>query len=263
MANPFPRGSEWRRWDLHVHTPGTALNDNFKDDWDGFLNAIETQQEVNVIGITDYLSIENYSKVKAYKEKGRLANIDLVIPNIEFRMGPETSSGQAINIHLLISPEAPDHERRIARALESLDFQFTDGERYRCTREGLTGLGRAYSSPKQLDDRPAYIEGVKQFKVEFDKFKGWLNSEKWLSENSLVFVAGGNDGVRGLRYGDGWGAVRLNIQRFVHGFISGNPIDREFWLGKPERENDNTFAECNGPKPCIQGSVRPFFNAAL
>lgn len=26
----YNRGSEWRRWDLHVHTPETNKNDNYK-----------------------------------------------------------------------------------------------------------------------------------------------------------------------------------------------------------------------------------------
>lgn len=25
----YNRGSEWRRWDLHIHTPGTQKNDQF------------------------------------------------------------------------------------------------------------------------------------------------------------------------------------------------------------------------------------------
>ena len=36
------RGSVWRRWDLHVHTPGNALNDQFGG-WDEYLAAIERQ----------------------------------------------------------------------------------------------------------------------------------------------------------------------------------------------------------------------------
>ena len=28
--NMFEKGSEWRRWDLHVHTPETKKNDNYK-----------------------------------------------------------------------------------------------------------------------------------------------------------------------------------------------------------------------------------------
>jgi hypothetical protein len=26
----FPRGSEWRKWDLHIHPPGTKLNDGYE-----------------------------------------------------------------------------------------------------------------------------------------------------------------------------------------------------------------------------------------
>ena len=25
----YERGSEWRRWDLHMHTPGTQKNDQY------------------------------------------------------------------------------------------------------------------------------------------------------------------------------------------------------------------------------------------
>ena len=44
--NLFERGSEWRRWDLHVHTPGTQKNDQYegqtmKEKWDKFYSAIE------------------------------------------------------------------------------------------------------------------------------------------------------------------------------------------------------------------------------
>lgn len=52
-------GSEWRRWDLHIHTPETALNDQFGD-WEEYLNAIESQTVVRVLGVTDYFSIANY-----------------------------------------------------------------------------------------------------------------------------------------------------------------------------------------------------------
>ena len=34
--------SDWRRWDPHIHTPGSALEDQFDDDWDGYFERIET-----------------------------------------------------------------------------------------------------------------------------------------------------------------------------------------------------------------------------
>ena len=47
----YPRGSEWRRWALHVHAPGTLLNDQFGD-WDEYLTAIEAQDQVRVMAVT-------------------------------------------------------------------------------------------------------------------------------------------------------------------------------------------------------------------
>ena len=47
MADMFDvqskRGSIWHRWDPHIHTPGTALNDQYAglDPWAAFLDAIE------------------------------------------------------------------------------------------------------------------------------------------------------------------------------------------------------------------------------
>ena len=66
----YPRGSKWRKWDLHVHTPGTKLNDGYKVNgaknvWDEFCERIE-QSDVDVFGIADYFSADGY---KTFIEK--------------------------------------------------------------------------------------------------------------------------------------------------------------------------------------------------
>ena len=76
----FLRGSEWRRWDLHLHTPETILNDQFGD-WEEYLKTVEAHPHVKVLGVTDYMSIANYSKLKSFKAGGRIANIDLSMAN--------------------------------------------------------------------------------------------------------------------------------------------------------------------------------------
>jgi hypothetical protein len=83
------RGSVWRRWDLHIHTPETATNNQFGS-WDESFRAIEAQNQVCVLGITDYLLLSNYSTVRAAHNAGRLKNIDYILPNIEFRLSPPT-----------------------------------------------------------------------------------------------------------------------------------------------------------------------------
>ena len=50
MATNFNRGSEWRKWDLHVHTPKSIVN-NYGGDtntiWDKYIDALES--EINKI----------------------------------------------------------------------------------------------------------------------------------------------------------------------------------------------------------------------
>ena len=123
MSNYFHPGSLWRRWDLHIHTPGTALTDNYKG-WPTFLYQVEqAPSEIAVIGITDYLSIKGYEKVLGYQKEGRLSDILLIVPNIEFRISPETKSSKGINLHLLISPHPQDHCERINEALSRLTIK--------------------------------------------------------------------------------------------------------------------------------------------
>ena len=51
-------GSYWRKWDLHVHSPSSILNSQFGDDWERYINTLESLNDISVVGITDYYSIE-------------------------------------------------------------------------------------------------------------------------------------------------------------------------------------------------------------
>ena len=108
----YERGSEWRRWDLHIHTPQTLKNDQYEgkavdEKWDNFYNTIvdyigdgtDPLKTIEVIGITDYLSIDNYNKVMT---DGRLPDsIKLVLPNVELRMVPYAKTAP-VNIHCIL-----------------------------------------------------------------------------------------------------------------------------------------------------------------
>lgn len=245
------KGSEWRRWDLHVHTPETALADRFGD-WNEYLAAIEAQTDVKVIGVTDYMSIANYSKLRAAKAKGRIANIDLLIPNIEFRIAPPTDKATAINIHLLVSPDDPNHETEITNALGRLQWEY-DKRNYSCLPDQLIALGRAFN-PKIKDDKAALEAGTLQFKVDFTTLRDWYNREPWLKQNSLIAVAAGMDGLSGFSRDGAWVALRDEITRFSKVLFSGRPGEREFWLGQGTEEERATVRRLGGPKPCVHGS---------
>ncbi len=110
---PFPRGSEWRKWDLHVHTPASFVH-NYggppEDAWTKFLNDLEAlPPEFKVLGINDYLFLEGYRRLIEEKaENGRLKNIDLLLPVIELRLdkfGGSPGHLSKINYHVILSDD--------------------------------------------------------------------------------------------------------------------------------------------------------------
>jgi len=49
-------GSQWLRWEPHIHAPGTVLNDQFKgaDTWEEYLAKIEASTPtIRALGVTD------------------------------------------------------------------------------------------------------------------------------------------------------------------------------------------------------------------
>ena len=46
------RGSEWRKWDLHIHTSGTAKNDQYGnpgDVWEEYIDALEKSDIADLV----------------------------------------------------------------------------------------------------------------------------------------------------------------------------------------------------------------------
>lgn len=247
------RGSEWRRWDLHVHTPESALTNHYRD-WPSYIDALEAKGAgVSVIGITDYCSIEGYKKIIEAKAAGRLSGFDLVIPNIEFRTHPEMGNGRAINLHILVDPEAKDAITHIERCLGLLTFEY-DRIHYPCSTQGLRSLGVAVDS-SQTDEWGAFKTGVNAFKPDFGAVRRWLDNEGyWLRQNGLVVVANGKDGPSGLSKDAGFAAVREELYRCADMIFSGNPADRAYFLGCGSDVASEVKRKNGSLKPCIHGS---------
>jgi len=255
-ASPWPIGSIWRRWDLHVHTPLSMLGTSYPGTlWSEYVDAIEESaqdNEIAVIGVTDYMTIDGYEKLLGEKrQNSRLESVSLLIPNIEFRMLPSTADGKALNLHLLIDPSETDHVQRIKDALKNLRIEY-DGHTYGCFREDLVKFGKAQNP--SLDGDEAYRFGIEQFKPDKTVIKAWLGNERWMRSNSLVGVANGKDGISGLPL-DGFGATRDEILKLCDFVFSGNPSDRKHYLGqKSGTPPSEIIRQYRSLKPCLHGS---------
>jgi energy-coupling factor transporter ATP-binding protein EcfA2 len=251
-----PRGSIWHRWDPHIHAPGTLLSDQFNEDWEGYLSAIEKSDPViRALGVTDYYCIQTYKEVRRRKkEDKRLENVFCIFPNVELRLDMKTAKLKPINIHLLFSPNDPDHEYDIDRILGKLKFTLDDRD-YACSRSELIALGRA-CDPKQTDDDGAHRTGANQFKVSFSDLVTVFRSErKWLAKNCLVAVAGSStDGTAGLQEDDSFTAFRRSVENFADIIFASTPKQRDFWLGKhPDFPAVKIEATYRSLKPCMHG----------
>ncbi len=248
-------GSRWRRWDPHLHAPGTSLNDQFVGDWNGYLAAIETATPlVEVLGVTDYYSIGCYRQVRMSKSAGRLQGVRLIFPNVEIRLDVATEKKRPINMHLLFSPDDDDHETQIERVLADLTFEFR-GRKYRCTAADLAALGRAHNS-SELTDEVARREGTNQFKVTVEQLRSLFRNDAWIVRNCLVAVSGSsNDGTAGVQKDSSFNAWRAEVERFAQVIFSSTPSVRDFWLGKSQSCNvAHLEREYGGRKPCLHGS---------
>ena len=248
------RGSEWRRWDPHIHAPGTVLNNQFGagDAWETYLTTLETlSPSLEAIGVTDYYLTDGYEEVCRRKDAGRLPNIGLVFPNIELRLGAAARSG-FLNLHLLVSPEDPNHLVEAHRILARLQFPAHE-DSFSCTRSELIRLGKK-ADPSIVDDRAALAHGATQFKVDFNQLREVIGSSGWAKANIIVAVAGGSgDGTSGLQQGAD-ATVRQEIERFAHVIFSSNLAQREFWLGRRSVSVEQLRARYDGCKPCLHGS---------
>lgn len=269
----FERGSEWRKWDLHIHTKGTNKNDNFSSsDFKEFCITLfkkALEKNIQAIGITDYFSIDNYKEIKQFvdnidstsdfeeQERDKIRKI-LLLLNVELRLLPATSSGGLINIHCLFNPDDS--------FLETLENDFfgslEDSGGNKMNRAGLITLGKA--SDSSLNDEGAYKKGVEEFHIEPSKLIKLLKDKPELKENAIIVVSNSNnDGASALQehyklFENETGslnAVRRNIYKLSDAIFSGNPKDREFFLGEKNGCDDQlVISKCGSLKPCVHGS---------
>jgi len=97
MSEIINKGSKWRKWDLHIHTPNTKANNNNFKTYSSFIKKIE-ESEIDVFWITDYFSFDENEFIKLQILKWKI-----FFPNIEFRIDQKNKDWEFINIHVIFN----------------------------------------------------------------------------------------------------------------------------------------------------------------
>lgn len=253
--NLINRGSEWRRWEPHIHAPGTVMNNQFigPNAWHEYLTALEQASPViEAVAVTDYYVTDTYEVVRKYKAAGRLPDVKLIFPNVELRLDVATAKGSFVNLHLFVSPEDPEHTDELQRLLSRLQFNVMQ-DCFDCTRADLIRLGKK-TNPSITDDRAALAYGATQFKVNFQGLRDVFSGSGWAKKNILIAVSGSaSDGTSGVREAADQ-TIRREIESFAHVIFASSSAQREFWLGQRSLDPAEICTRYGGLKPCLHGS---------
>ena len=246
----YQKGSEWRKWDLHVHSP---YSKGFQGTWDQFVEQTKSA-ECDVIGINDYFSVAGYKRITQEITSGNV-DIDskILFPVVEMRMTDtvqnkhnKTKGITHFNFHIIFNN---DHEKL---KIEDIELFIKSLE------SNNTMIGSDYDDKEKLQSKKVSFRNTLD-KLESDtKFKG--NYLIWLPYDEY----GGIDDIDPTS--DGW--IKENFKKDSHILGSSRQAQIDFFhwkspmnsSGEP-KYNDNHFKSWfNSKKPCIKGSDSHHFS---
>lgn len=292
MSSDYPRGSEWRKWDLHVHSPFSY--ESKYASWSAFLEGLKqkaVEHTVEVVGISDYFTIEGYEKLIQDNEtepnNGRpripLTNDRYlyIFPAVELRLGNFGDSNAAVNIHVIFNPKITPTTIR-DNFLEKLSVLY-EGTTLSCKRNDLIKIGYASVKKTALDinldlstmsqnEQNGYVKqalneivltGV-DFEAKAESFRKQLLQSGFAEADFMIVIANrGHGGLDDFKWHDEYhktgrsSTIRKNLLCVADACFSNAIADREFLLGEalPKgMEADNFKKKIGGLKPCIWGS---------
>ena len=274
--NNVLRGSEWRKWDLQIHTPASHLNNQFGSDWDVYVQGLfraAIKKDLAVIGLTDYFTIDGFKivKQKYLAAPAKLAQLFTpqevdqirrirVFPNVEFRLNKLVGSNR-INCHVIFSDGVPikDIEENFLH-----DLTFTNQAQPQATAEkrklkiqNLEEFGARLTKehPSFADDGTALFVGMKNAVVDDDEILKALQDSKF--RDKFLFCVVADEDLSKIKWDSQDHHVRKVLIQRSDALFTGSPATRNWALALPPQYTDGEdhfISEFKTLKPCIHGS---------
>lgn len=224
------RGTAWRIWDLHVHTPASIVQHyggNTDEAWARYIDDLEAlPEDITVIGINDYWFLDGYQRVLDAKNDGRLQNLEAIFPVIEMRLdhfGGTDGNLSRVNLHVVFDPDldaelieaqfigALQPKIRLSPNHEGLGWQGV------ITRESLADLGRRIKETVPEDELPKYgsdlTEGFNNINVRLDDVQAVLDGP-YFKGRALIGI--GKTEWRNIKWNDQSIASKKNVINSSH-----------------------------------------------
>jgi ABC-type cobalamin/Fe3+-siderophores transport system ATPase subunit/archaellum component FlaC len=268
------RGSEWRKWDLHVHTPESGLANCFGNDWDAYVVALLTTamyNEVVVIGVTDYFTIDGYKKLKTEylsndskllalfnnnEEFVRRAKMICFLPNIEFRLHTMVN-GSRINYHVIFSDSVSisDIEENFLHEIDFVyeEVPYTPEEKRKLRHENIEVLGAKIKREHPAFTGNDFEVGCLVAAVDDKDIREKLEAKKSLFKNNYLVCIPVDEDLSEYNWNGQGHAVRKGYYQQCNAFFATNQGTINFGLGLKHNCKDDFVSEFKSLKPSICG----------
>ena len=274
-------GSIWRKWDFHVHTPYSLLNNGFgfnpfeetdEKYFDEYVKNLFTKaidNNVHAIGITDYFMIEGYKRIREKylmcsqkmeecfpdeKIREKIKEI-YIFPNIEFRIQcfvGNTSS--PVNYHIIFSDKVPivDIEDNFLHQIRfSLDVNSSMADKRSLTLHNIEEAGKSVKENNPTERGSELLLGLKKISVNHEEILDVLKGKK-IFEGKYFIVIPVDEDLSDISWDGRDYLTRKNLYKQSNCYFSANKKTYAWALA--EGEEADRIKEFGSLKPCIWGS---------
>lgn len=269
--------SKWARWDLHVHTPYSFLNNNFGNNWDDYIKALYTkalEKEVAVIGITDYFISDGYFKIKeeylandakllelfgSKEVVDKIKKIKLLL-NVEFRLNKFIGrDASRLNFHIIFSDDLTK-ETIQDNFLYEIDFKYeatagVNAEKRKLKLSNIIDYGKKLQSEHEnFREKSELYVGMMNVVVDEEHLLEKLNNRNSIFANKFIVGVDPDEDLSSCSWNGGDHGTRKELIQKAHFFFARNEKTVEWALGLKHTTTKEFIKEFKGLKPCFGGS---------
>lgn len=265
------RGSVWRKWDFHIHTPYSILNNQYgcnpndEASFDEYVKKLFTkavEKGIAAIGITDYFSIEGYRRIRTQylndpdkmqalfpepEMREKIGEI-YVFPNVEFRLDTFVGDGYSINYHVIFSDKVSilDIEENF---LQCLKITFHAGSPLSLTKSNIEKVGRDYKQSNSCGGAD-YKVGLERITVKYEDILNVLKQDVFADKYIITIPV--DEDLSAVNWTGRDYPTRKVLYQQCHCLLTSNANTRRWALAKGHEEEQKL--EFGSIKPCIWGS---------
>ena len=265
-----PRGSYWRKWDLHIHTPASfhwnggkrfidMNTEEKKDSLNEIVRAIN-DSGVAVFAIMDYWTFDGYEEIQDHVNSGQVSLAKTVFPGMELRV--EAPVDYRLNTQVLLSDTLTSQQRADFKA--ALRLSGTDRA---ISEEALIEFAKGlppdkakkhgFSGNYTQDNSQLLSLGSQTAEVTRDSL---VKAKKTIPEGTCLIILpyDTSDGLSKLNWAKHPSAAQYFMQS-ADMFETRTPGNVDLFLGRKTEANESFFENFlltmgGKPKPPISGS---------